>query len=222
MNYLIKTICLAVLLISTIVYAGEDSQNETETVFQRNPYRSYYTDHFWLTANEGLMWTPVSNLQTTSGIGTGTEFQIRFQLDRWGILAEYHNQNYQIWDPANMHNEVYGLGATFRIFSPGEHNRFFSGSHLLAHLEAVYGHSDYLVTDLNSSANNTAGTSTSWGGKGGVDFFIPIYFGFWGYAGGELEYNEFQYKVSPSNFRMHPSSGSNLNFLPHVGIAFSI
>lgn len=200
--------------------AGEDSA----AVVEENGalrFRSKPDATFWIYGNGGV---EAGSWGINSGGGTGLRDGIgaRLQFGHWGIVAEWTHQNITYYQP-DPYSELrtYGLGITYRTRSFGQRQKFWRGSHFLGHLIAEYGSNRYDLYDWHDRYL-TSGKTWGAGGNIGADFMMPVFFGFWGFAGTGFEALQFRYDVPANTQGIRDANHPTLNFYFRAGIAYGI
>lgn len=149
---------------------------------------------------DALLWIGVTGAVGghATGIGTLGQVNMRVKFGRCGIIGTYQTQDLTIWDPGDVHNNIYGLGAQCSIITFGQKYRGMRGANLASSLLAQYGRTTYHTYDGGIGSNRhelDRGTNTAMGGAAAVDFNFPLVYGFWVNAGVGYEKMAFKYNL---------------------------
>ncbi len=105
---------------------------------------------------------------------------------------------------------IYSFGVGYRMFPFRDPETFWGQSHFLIQVMADYVKSDLKLSetfDLKYSAK-------TWGGSVAVNYYLPIFWGFWGYAGLSYEVHPYKYENVNVNYK------SNL-LSQYLGVAYA-
>lgn len=133
------------------------------------------------------------------------QFSFRYQWPRFGLMVAYRHeeQDGSVKSTIKTSEKIdsVGVGPTYRIFFSDDPLTFWGQSHILIHalVEAVHGSYKYYEDVPGYGKIGSDDSTTVFGGNVGVNYYIPIFFGFWVYLGGSIEYHPYRYTKADVN-----------------------
>lgn len=184
---------LLVLLFSSLGWAEEPPVPAAPTEPGLWAFRSNPDARLWISADAGAIVT----VGDGGGSGWSTGLRAAYTLaGRWDVSASWQTQSIEIYDPAHVRTQIYGLGAQYLLVK-ARNPRFFRGLHIKAFVLGQYGKSDYHVWTMNYytyEKTDLAGGSTSgFGVSSGAQAMFPLFFGAWAHGRVGWEYMSFDY-----------------------------
>lgn len=187
-------------------------------------YRSQAWKTRWFSADVGGA-TVQSNYSDNFAFNNYFRAQIgfRYQLtNEWGLVGIWRNESqsktitYNSMDiNASENINIFGIGVAYRFFFAPDPLSFWGQSHLIVRGLAEYVKANYSFGDNYNSFSDSAGV---YGASVGVDYYLPVFWGFWGYVGASYEYHPYKY--------VDPTAQLNLNYdsnliSGYMGVAYA-
>jgi len=138
----------------------------------------------------------------------------RYALGNWVLAGSYRSENNEerVLDTIDVDERkyIYSLGLGYRIFPFGDPETFWGQSHFL-----LQGLIDYVRADLKlTDGIQFKESAKAWGGSFSVNYYVPIFWGFWGYGGVAYEVHPYKYKNVNLEYKK--------NLLSHyLGVAYA-
>lgn len=160
--------------------------------------RSQSWKPFWIDMNGGQarFATKPAGTFATDDFG---RFQMtaRYALGNWVFAIGYRSENSdkRVLDTVDVEEkkDIFSFGLGYRFFFFGDPETFWGQSHLL-----VQGLVDSVNAKLKLS-DTTGGPEFNdevkvWGGNLSANYYLPVFWGFWGYVGSAYEVHPYKYK----------------------------
>jgi len=163
--------------------------------YQSRLNRSQSWKRFWLGMNFGT----ANMTEKPKGTFASDEFS-RSQLTAHYTLGDFilgvgyrlQRNDKKVLDGAVAVEEnvnIYSVGLGYRIFPFGDPETFLGQSHFVLQVMA-----DYVSADLKLSQSFDLKYSTkTWGGSAALNYYLPLIWSFWGYAGVSYEMHPYNY-----------------------------
>jgi len=169
---------------------------------------------YWIDANVGQ-----ANMSGAPGGTFATDdfkrsqFTARYALGSFVFAASYGSQTSDKTAlgtvKVNEEKEIFSVGIGYRIFPFGDPETFWGQTHFLVQVMA-----DHVNADLKLTSNFDLKYKTDvWGGSGALHYYVPVFWGLWGYAG--VSYEVHPYKYEGVNVKYDKNI-----FSQYVGVAY--
>jgi hypothetical protein len=165
----------------------------------------------WFSGDIGSAGTAGGNYSDNFAFNNYVRGQLaaRYQFtNEWGIVGAWRNESqkktltYNSMDiDTKEEANIFGLGVAYRIFFNSDPLTFWGQSHLV-----VQGMVESVKTSYNygDRYNSFSDSASIWGGSLAADYYLPLWWGFWGYVGVAYEYHPYKYT--------DPTAQLNLNY----------
>ena len=148
---------------------------------------------------------------------TRTQLTMRYQFTNWGVALSYRNEtaNKTVLGTIAVGENVNTLGAgvTYRIFPFSDPLTFWGQSHIL--LQAM---AEYVKADINYSEDPifNSGSTSTFGGSLAVNYYLPLFWGTWGYVGVAYEVHPYKYTEPDVNLNFNKNI-----FSEYLGVGYA-
>jgi hypothetical protein len=181
--------------------------------------RSQSWKPFWIDFNAGQANVQKESKNTfASDDFTRTQLTARYALGNFVLVAAYgrEHSDKKVLGAIEVNEDVdiASAGLGYRIFPFGDPETFWGQSHFLIQLTA-----DYVRANVKLSQTIEANYKKDlWGGTASLHYYVPIFWGFWGYAGTSYEVHPYDYRTSTQNINLKYEG----NILSHyLGVAYA-
>lgn len=184
--------------------------------YQSRLNRSQSWKRFWLGVNSGTANMSEKPKGTfASDEFTRTQLTAHYALGDFvlGVGYRLQSNDKKVLDGAVTVEEnvdIFSVGLGYRIFPFRDPETFWGQSHFVLQVMA-----DYVKADLKLSQGFDLNYSTkTWGGSAALNYYLPLFWSFWGYAGVSYELHPYKYDNVNVNYEKNVLS-------QYLGVSFA-
>lgn len=174
---------------------------------------------FWVDLNFGqAAWLTKSKNTFASASFNRSQITGRYALGNFVLVAAYglESNEKKVLGAINVKEDVSiaSLGLGYRIFPFGDPETFWGQSHFLIQVTA-----DWVTGKVNLSQTIQDNYKIStFGGTASLHYYLPLFWGFWGYAGASLEMHPYDYRTPDQNINLKYDGNV---FSQYLGVAYA-